>query len=122
MRSEAFTILGRLPGLNDYTSACRANRHVGANMKKATEKLVGYHIVDAHMAWFDKPVTVEFAWFEPNMRRDKDNIAFAKKFILDALVSQGIIAGDGWKHVVGFTDTFAVDKDDPRIVVTLTEG
>lgn len=46
-------------------------------------------------------------------------IAFAKKFILDALVGAGVLRGDGWKHISGFTDRFKVSKEDPRIEVEI---
>lgn len=46
-------------------------------------------------------------------------MAFAKKFILDALVKAGILAGDGRKNVVGFSDEFHVDPGNPRVVITI---
>ena len=51
--------------------------------------------------------------------KDKDNIAFSKKFIQDALVLEGIIPGDGWKNIEGFVDNFFIDKQNPRIEVTI---
>ncbi|WP_049917244.1 hypothetical protein [uncultured Megasphaera sp.] len=62
---------------------------------------------------------IKFHWVEKNKRRDKDNIAFAKKFILDALQEMGILQNDGWSEILGFSDTFDVDKDNPRIEVSL---
>lgn len=50
-----------------------------------------------------------------------DNIAFAKKFILDALVKKGVLKDDGWKWVKGFTDEFFVDKKNPRVEVEMEE-
>lgn len=114
------TIKGRLPSLNEYTRACRGNKYTGAKMKKEAEELIGWHIAaqlkDIH---FDAPVRMSFRWYEPNGRRDLDNICFAKKFILDALVKHGIIEDDNWKHVKGFTDEFFVDGKDPRIEVDI---
>jgi Holliday junction resolvase RusA-like endonuclease len=60
-----------------------------------------------------------FRWYEPNKKRDLDNICFAKKFILDALVSNEIIVADGWRCVKGFTDNFFIDKEKPRIEVDI---
>ena len=62
---------------------------------------------------------IKFHWVEKKTRRDKDNIAFAKKFILDALQEMGILQNDGWSEILGFSDTFDVDKDNPRIEVSL---
>ena len=50
---------------------------------------------------------------------DKDNIAFAKKFIQDSLVHAGVLANDGWNQIEGFTDDFAVDPKNPRVEVTI---
>lgn len=44
-----------------------------------------------------------------------------KKFILDALVKNSVIQSDGWRGVAGFSDLFAVDKDNPRIEVEIVE-
>jgi len=66
-------------------------------------------------------VRLDFRWYEPNRKRDLDNICFAKKFILDALVSNGVIESDGWRGVEGFTDKFFIDKDRPRIEIDIEE-
>lgn len=69
----------------------------------------------------NQPVSLVFSWYEPNKKRDKDNIAFAKKFILDSLVKSRILQGDGWKYVDGFSDKFYVDKNSPRVEVEMLE-
>lgn len=45
-------------------------------------------------------------------KRDADNIAFAKKFILDALVNMRVLPDDSRKYVKGFYDTIIDDKTD----------
>lgn len=67
------------------------------------------------------PVSLKFSWFEPNKKRDKDNIASAKKFILDALVKCNILKNDGWKEIESFEDVFFIDKDNPRVEVDILE-
>lgn len=117
---KTLVIKGQLPNLNDYTKACRSNRYVGAKMKKQAEDIISLHIKqqipDVH---FEDVVRLAFRWYEPNKRRDLDNICFAKKFILDALVSAGTIKADGWRGVKGFTDEFFLDSDNPRIEVDI---
>lgn len=78
-------ISGRMPGLNDYVRAERANRYI--------------------------------TWIEENRRRDMDNVAFAKKFILDGLVRAGVIRDDTPRYIAGLSDRFAYDKQNPRIEV-----
>ena len=88
-------------------------------MKKEAEELIGWHIkAQLKEIHFDAPVRMAFRWYEPNKKRDLDNISFAKKFILDALVANGIIKTDGWNGVTGFTDEFFTDKS-PRIEVDI---
>ena len=116
-------IEGSLPNLNDYTKACRSHRQVGARMKKETEYIITACILQQLKGvHFDGTVELSFRWYEPNKKRDLDNVCFAKKFILDALVSNGIIIADGWKGVIGFTDKFFVDKENPRIEVDIRKA
>lgn len=119
---KTLIIEGRLKGLNDYTAACRRNKYVGAKMKKDCEKIVSDHILEQlNGVRYEKTVRLAFRWYEPNKMRDLDNICFAKKFILDALVDNEVIKTDGWRGVIGFTDQFFIDKDNPRIEVDIEE-
>lgn len=67
---------------------------------------------------FDRPVFMRYTWYEPNRRRDKDNVSsFGRKCIQDAIVKAGVLRNDGWNEIVGFSDRFEVDKKNPRIEV-----
>ncbi|MBR6987172.1 MAG: RusA family crossover junction endodeoxyribonuclease [Clostridiales bacterium] len=99
----------KLPSLNEYVNACRSNPYVGAKMKKDSEELIGWFI--KKIAPFRNPVEVSFTWIEPNRRRDVDNISFAKKFILDALVKNGVLQDDSQKYVRALSDSFQIGKD-----------
>lgn len=112
---------GRLSGLNEYTKACRTNRYMGAALKKKNQDQCIWYLKTQLPKKINTPIELTFRWGEPNMNRDLDNICFAKKFILDALVESGIIKDDGWRYVKGFRDEFFVDKERPRIEVTITE-
>lgn len=120
-----FTIVGRLPGLNEYVDATRTNRYKGAEMKRDAQRLCENAIF---MCWSEyapkitNPVRIHYTFYEPNKRRDKDNVSgFAHKVIQDALVASGVLKDDGWSEVVGSTDDFDVDKELPRIEVVLEE-
>ena len=41
--------------------------------------------------------------------------------IQDELVKSRILQNDGWANIIGFSDSFAVDKQDPRIEVRIIE-
>lgn len=121
---RTLTIPGLLPGLNEYIETERGHngKFKAAAMKKQAEHIIGYMIeLQLRGVKFDRPVTIHYTWFEPNQRRDKDNIAFAKKFIQDSLVHAGVLRNDGWKEIEGFTDSFAVDRENPRVEVVIEE-
>ncbi len=117
------TIPGTLNNLNDYINAERTNRYKGAKMKAANEKRV---VLAARQCLrgvrIEKPVFMEYTWFEKNRRRDLDNISsFGRKVIQDALVNAGVLKDDGWKYISGFSDRFEVDKENPRIEIKIRE-
>ncbi|MBO5840087.1 MAG: RusA family crossover junction endodeoxyribonuclease [Methanobrevibacter sp.] len=69
-----------------------------------------------------KPVIMVYTWYEPNRKRDLDNISsYGRKVIQDALVHCGVIHNDGWKQILGFYDRFYVDRKEPRIEVVILE-
>lgn len=120
-RLAKLVIPGKLPGLNEYVKACRANRYAGAMMKQKAEDGIKIEIDRQLGNQKFETVRLAFHWFEQNKRRDFDNIAFAKKFLLDALQATGTLKNDGWNQIVGFSDTFSVDKKCPRIEIEIQE-
>lgn len=117
-----FVVHSNLPDLNEYTRACRGNKYAAASMKKNAENLIFWCIRSQLKNWrTDKPIYLRYLWIEKNRRKDKDNIAFAHKFIQDALVKAGTIPNDGWKNIVGWEDSFGVDKNRPRVEVEIVE-
>lgn len=121
MTELLIVIPGRLPGLNEYTAACRGNKFVGAKMKNEAQRQCEWAMTKAkrQKAHFDR-VNISIIWYEPNRRRDMDNISFGRKFIFDALQTMGILDNDGWKQIKGINESFKVDKTTPRIEVLLT--
>ena len=115
-------IKGRLCGLNEYIAAERRNRFQAAQMKRDGEMVVSWCIRASHLKKVSRPVVMRYKWYEPNQKRDKDNISsYGRKIIQDALVREGILQGDGWKYIRSFSDEFYVDKKDPRIEVEIME-
>ena len=81
-------------------------------MKKEFTNYVTNEAIAQKISAQTNPIIVHFAWIEGNKRRDLDNVAFAKKFILDGLVKAGVLKNDNCKHVTGFTDTFIYDSEN----------
>ena len=101
MKKYKLTIPGLLPGLNEYIDAERSykGKYKAASMKRQAQNVIGYMIrTQLRGVRFTRPVVIRYLWVEPSRRRDKDNIAFAKKFIQDAL-----------------------DPKNPRVEVTIEE-
>lgn len=117
------TINGRLDNMNDYTRACRTNQYKGAKMKQKNEAVVIRAILEQlGRLRITKPVIIRYRWYEPNKRRDLDNISsFGRKVIQDALVQTKVLRDDGWSYITGFQDAFVVDKERPRIEVEIEE-
>lgn len=115
-----FEIPGTLPTLNQYVDKERANRFAAAAVKKQAQEQI-LSCIDDDAPRFPGYVTVWFDWIRPDMRSDKDNVAFAKKFVLDALQEAGIITNDKWKLCTPYDRKFAVNKSNPRTVVLITD-
>lgn len=120
---HTLTIPGRLPGLNEYTEACRTSAHKGGKMKRDAQELVMWQIMaQMRRVRFEKPVFLLFTFYEKDRRRDKDNVSsFARKVIQDALVNCNTLPDDGWDYVTNYLDQFRVDSKNPRIVVEFIE-
>lgn len=108
----------KLPSLNDYVNVCRTNKYKAAKFKKNLEDDIMIFV--GRLPEFIHPVTIHFHWIESNKRRDLDNICFAKKFILDALVKSGKLKDDNRKCVTAFTDTFEYG-DETKVILDIKE-
>lgn len=121
----------KLPSLNEYIKAERIRLGgkggkfltKGALMKREWQEYISIFIrKDLRGVKIDKPVIIHYHYFEPNTRRDLGNIhAPCQKFTEDALQDCEVIANDNQKCVVGFTAHFEVDKENPRVEVSLEE-
>lgn len=120
----------RLPSLNEYIDACKSQgrknyykkKHwnKGNDMKQKVQKDIAPYL--KKLGVFNNGIRVNFTWIEPNRMRDLDNICFAKKFILDAMVNAGVIPDDNSRYVTGFIDSFGYDKKNPRVIVEVIEN
>lgn len=113
----ALDIPGKLPTLNEYSDAERACRYKGSGLKRRTQ--AGIRALCAGAPRFDGHVYVGFAWVRPDRRCDKDNVAFAKKFVLDALQEAGVIKRDSWNLCTPYDHSFRVNPNNPRTVVVV---
>lgn len=115
------TIPGRLPGLNEIIDAAKLrgrNYKEYATMKDRNTQMVAWLAKKAGLPKYEKAYLI-ITWYEPNRKRDPDNIMGGQKFILDGLVLAGIIPNDSQKYILGIYHRFMVDRKNPRIEVEI---
>jgi hypothetical protein len=114
---QKMIVYGELTDLNTYINAERRNRFLGAKIKKEnTENVVLQSKNFTKITQY--PINIEMHFYTKNERKDPDNVAFCKKFILDAFVQNKIIIDDSRKYINSFTDKFFV-SDKPRIEIII---
>lgn len=113
---QKFRIDGKLDGLNEYTAENRNNRYGGGKCKKENEEIIIAAIRRARLKPVRGKYWLNITWYEARRARDKDNVAFAKKFILDALQRARITKGDDNRYLEGFTDSFVYGQGQGAVV------
>jgi len=117
-----FEIPGTLTDLNTHLDKARTHWAKAGELKKAETnkvKLIASQYA-GQLEEDDFPVDIHCHWVCENRRKDKDNIRFAVKYILDGMEKAGMIENDGWNYVGTLTDSFSVDKENPRVEVEIT--
>lgn len=109
----------KLPSLNEYILVCRKNKYEANNFKQSLQDDIGIYL--AKLPRFIKPIEITFYWIEQNKRRDLDNVCFAKKFILDAMVKSGKLADDNRRYVCNFRDQFFYGKES-KVILEIKEA
>jgi len=116
-------IKGRYAGRNEHDKANRSSKYVGAALKKSEQKAVVTQMRQQCKKKFERIKIDSVVWYEPNRKRDPDNVASAIKVMLDALVESEIIPNDGWKQLVPEWYTKVdVDNNNPRVEITFTDA
>jgi len=123
-RNESITFPFRLHGLNEYVDAERSNRFKAAKIKRQTqddlEVIIRHEINAGRLHRHENLCALEIEWTEKDRRRDADNIAFAVKFIQDALVEMGVFPDDNRKYIDEIHHT-VICGDDYSVKVTIKE-
>ena len=118
---QSFVIPGRLPGYNELHGAkCwQASRRIKQEAMNQVIAAARW----ARLKPVSGPVLLGIRCFEPNARRDQDNVeSGAKKVILDALQQMGVLQGDGRKYIRDICcPRPEIDRQNPRIEIVLQE-
>ena len=113
---------GRLPGLNEIIDAAKQGRgkyQPYAIMKDQYTSEIGW--LAKKLPAYNR-VDIVITWYEPNLRRDPDNIMAGQKFILDGLVTGGAIPKDTRRHVRKITHIPELDRENPRVEIEVQEA
>jgi Holliday junction resolvase RusA-like endonuclease len=116
-----FDIPGRLPGTNEMIDAAKKGK--GKYQPYAEMKDIYTNMV----AWLAKKlpkynrINLIITWYEPNEKRDPDNVMGGQKFILDGLVRAGTIPNDTRKYIKSITHIPELDRKNPRVEIEINE-
>lgn len=109
--------------LNTYINAERTNRFAASKIKKDYTRIIAAEAINEKLKKMPSPVNVYIHWFMPNRKKDKDNISFGIKFILDGLVEAGILKNDGWNDIGTINHEFILTKEEfPYVIIDLEGG
>lgn len=117
MLKESFFVEGKFPDFNQMIKLSKSHYLAYSSMKKKWTKKVAEAAIEAKITPGDS-IYLKLEWHEPTKRRDPDNIASAIKFVLDGLVTAGVIPNDGWKQVLGW-DNKLVHSKKQGVYITL---
>lgn len=106
------------PSLNEVFDKCKSNFHMYAKIKRTLTRDVAMCCKEQKIQPMES-CALWCIWHEKNQRRDPDNVFSAVKFILDGLVSAGVLTDDRWKQVKGMTHTLEIRPDKPGVLVRL---
>lgn len=115
-----YVIDGELADLNYYINAERSDRYKAARIKREETDWCMYQLMQQHKGTsINYRAKYKFTWYTKSERKDPDNVAFAKKFVMDGFVAAKKIPDDKRKQVAGFSDDFAVDFHNPRVEIEI---
>jgi hypothetical protein len=121
MRIQQVTIYTKIPTANQYLAWERSRGKTGKLKRISENSIIEWLLVDGIKPVTNYPATLLYIWFCSDKRTDKSNIRFGEKFVEDALQKAGIIRNDGWSELADPLHIFSIDKDNPRLELTITE-
>lgn len=106
---------------NQYDNKTRGNKFAAATVKKTESERVAWLAKASKLKPLKNKTDFRFTFYCKNKMKDKDNIMFQQKFIFDGLQLAGILKNDGWNEIGKLSYDFAVDKENPRIEIEMSE-
>lgn len=100
--------------LNEYINTERRNKYAAAKIKDKLTNEVAWQCKSKRCHRPIGKVDMIFKWHVKG-RHDSDNIAFAKKFVLDGMVQAGLLENDNPKCVRHLADYIYRDLKKPQV-------
>ena len=100
--------------LNEYINTERRNKYAAAKIKDKLTNEVAWQCKSKRCHRPIGKVDMIFKWHVKG-RHDSDNIAFAKKFVLDGMVLAGLLENDNPKCVRHLADYIYRDLKKPQV-------
>lgn len=110
----------KIPSTNEVVTTNRLNKYAGANLKRKVQTRLCTCFAEQTKAKIEGHVNLRVRFYEPDRRRDEDNVIAGLKFIQDALVCMKILKDDSQRYVHVLPEVF-VDTENPRIEVDIEE-
>ena len=110
----------RFPTLNEYIDCERGSTIAAAAMKKKCTEQVKEQCLSQDVQPVKGTVDLLFEWHS-STRHDPDNVAFAKKFILDGLQLAGVLENDNRKFIGTMADEIIQDDED-YVILHITKN
>ena len=110
----------RFPTLNEYIDCERGSTIAAAAMKKKCTEQVRIQCEEQNIPAVSGKVDLLFEWHS-STRHDPDNVAFAKKFILDGLQLAGVLENDNRKFIGTMADEIIQD-DENFVILHITQN
>jgi hypothetical protein len=111
-----------MPTMSDIISESKKHYACYSKMKKKFTNMVWAFAVMSKVRKAELPIVVHIMWHEKKgSRRDPDNVAAAKKFILDGIVKAGVIPNDSHKWICKTVDMYKYNQDKYLVEVFLEE-
>lgn len=110
----------RFPTLNEYIDCERGSTIAAAAMKKKCTEQVKEQCLSQETQPVIGKVDLLFEWHS-STRHDPDNVAFAKKFILDGLQAAGVLENDNRKFIGTMADEIIQDDED-YVILHITKN
>lgn len=110
----------RFPTLNEYIDCERGSTIAAAAMKKKCTEQVKEQCLLQQIQPVNGKVDLLFEWHS-STRHDPDNVAFAKKFILDGLQAASVLENDNRKFIGTMADEIIQDDED-YVILHITKN